>query len=864
MPAYREKRDFSRTNEPTQGPPTQPASSATWKGAFVVHQHGATHLHYDLRLEAGGALLSFAVPKGPTLDPELKHFAAHTEDHPLEYLDFEGIIPEGTYGAGPMIAWDLGVVRYLDQSAEDGMRDGKLHFALEGRKLRGRFGLVRMKESKSSGEWLLLKKVDAAARPGDLTTELPRSVLSGLTIDELRAAARIGAAVESRAAALSKARGKGARAIDGRKLSPMLCTLGELPDGPGWLYELKMDGVRVVATKDERGVELRYRSGRSATAAYPEVACAVATLPSQRLVLDGEIVAFDDAGKPSFESLATRIHGSVALPEALAGVAVVFMVFDLLQIGEVSLVDVPLVQRKALLAELIRAPGILRVLDHLETRGQELFSFCKERGLEGVVSKRADSRYHPGPGRTLDWIKTKCEREGLFAVVGYTVGENSRKSLGALDLASFDGEKYVVTGKVGSGLTDDRVADLLARLRGTERPRETATGGYDAAPRGRTFVTPTLVVRVRYLEFSEEGSLRFPVFLGVEHDASPEDCRVFPADSSSSEGLSPAPLPDGRPIPERAPSSGEPELRVRLTNQTKVFWPESGLTKGDLVEYYRAIAPVLLPYLDDRPVMLVRYPDGIDGKSFYQWNVPYGMPSWVRSVTLGKHAKSADEPEVDKHVFLIDRLESLLYIANLACIPIHVLGSRVASPNDCDFLVVDFDVELASLELAIPLAHSLRAMLEDVGLEGFPKTSGQTGLHVFVPLGRGVTPEAARVLADLLGRLLVDGHPEQATMARVVAKRGPRVYVDTGQTGPSRTIVAPYSVRATPGARVSTPLTWDEVAPGLDPGAFTIRTVPARVRERGDPMARLLHGGPAIGEVLAKLSKRVGSGSGRS
>jgi bifunctional non-homologous end joining protein LigD len=848
MPSYREKRDFSRTNEPTFDPRTRPAGSATWKGAFVVHQHDATHLHYDLRLEAGGALLSFAVPKGPTLDPELKHFAAETEDHPLEYLDFEGVIPEGTYGAGPMIAWDLGVVRYLDQSAEDGLRDGKLHFALEGRKLRGRFGLVRLQgKGGKTKEWLLIKKVDAAARVGDLPAERPRSVLSGLTIEELREAPRLATEVEARASELVRSRGKAPRPLDGRKLSPMLCTLGELPDGPSWLYELKMDGVRVVATKDERGVDLRYRSGRSATAAYPEVARAIATLPSTSLVLDGEVVAFDDAGRPNFERLATRIHGSVDLPAALAGVSVVYMIFDLLRVGGVTLVDVPLVRRKALLAELVRAPGILRVLDHLDARGAELFAFCKERGLEGVVSKRADSRYHPGPGRTLDWIKTKCEREGLFAVVGYTVGENSRKSLGALDLASFDGTKYVVTGKVGSGLTDERVVDLRARLRGTESSRETATGGYDAAPRGRTFVKPTLVVRVRYLEFSEDGALRFPVYLGIEHDASPEDCRVFPV----SEGL-----PDAAtPPPEQEP---EPELRVRLTNQTKIFWPESGLTKGDLVEYYRAIAPVLLPYLDDRPVMLVRYPDGIDGKNFYQWNVPHGMPSWVRSVTLGKHAKSTEEGDHTKHVFLIDRPESLLYIANLACIPIHVLGSRVASPSDCDFLVVDFDVNLASLETAIPLAHALRGILEAVGLEGFPKTSGQTGLHVFVPLGRGVTPESARVLADLLGRILVDAHPNDATMERVVAKRGARVYVDTGQTGPGRTIVAPYSVRATPGARVSTPLTWDEVAPGLDPGAFTIRTVPNRIRERGDLMARLLQGGPAMPEVMGRLSRLVG------
>jgi bifunctional non-homologous end joining protein LigD len=821
--------------------------AATWRGAFVIHQHDATHLHYDLRLEMAGALLSFALPKGPTLDPEVKHFAMQTEDHPIEYLDFEAVIPEGTYGAGPMIVWDLGVVRYLDTSAEEGLRDGKLHFQLEGRKVWGRFGLVRMKpkDPKLPPEWLFIKKADAGVSKEDITRTKPTSVLSGLTIEELRDSPRIAAEVEREAATLTKNRAP----FDGRKLSPMLCQLAEVPKGTGYLSELKMDGVRVVATKTAEGVELRYRSGRSATSAYPEIARAVAALPPAQLVLDGEVVAFDEAGKPNFERLATRIHRSTRpdIALALSETPVVYMVFDLLRIGDVPLLDVALRERKRLLARLIRAAGLLRVLDHLEDSGQRLFDFCRQQGLEGIVSKRADSRYHPGPQRTADWVKTKCEREDYFVVVGYTVGEGSRNRLGALDLASFDGTQWVVRGKVGSGLNDARVDELRELLKGHERPRETAVGGYDSAPRGRSFVEPFLVVRVRYLEWSEEGALRFPVFLGVEPNVRPEDCRARPQSDD------PSKLPLLSPQ-EAAPSE---EISVRLSNQTKVFWPDSGQTKGDLVEYYRTMAPVILPYLKDRPIMLVRYPDGIEGKNFYQWNVPHGMPSWVRSVLLGKHQKSADEGDATKHVFLIDRVESLLYIANLACIPIHMLGSRVGASDQCDFLTVDFDVDLSTLENAVLLAHTLREILEQLGLVGFPKTSGQSGLHVFVPLGPGVAPEAARVLTDLLGRLIVDAHPTLATVERVVARRGAKVYVDTGQTGPSRTIVAPYSVRATKGARVSTPLRWSEVVPSLDPAQFTITNVPARVAELGDPMAELLAGGPDIQGVMAKLAKLV-------
>lgn len=872
---YRQKRDASRTNEPMGDEPGR--RGPTVRGAFVVHQHDATGMHWDLRLEVGGVLASFAVPHGPSLDPEKRHLAVQTEDHPIEYLDFEAVIPPGTYGAGPMIVWDHGAVRYLETSAEEGLETGKLHFALEGRKLHGRFGLVRVKPrggSRARGgpsrEWLLLKKKDEHADPSrDVIRDRPRSVLSGLTVDELAVASRIADEVEAEAARL------GAPLLRGpfpAKLEPMLCTAGPVPAAAGWLYELKLDGVRIIARKDDRDARLAYRSQRDATNAYPEVVRAVQALAPRRLVLDGEIVAFDDHGRPSFHRLATRIHGGgprVDMRAAMMATPVVFMVFDVLAIGERDLRPLPLIVRKGLLARLLPAPGVLRAHDHVDRSGGALLAFCKERGLEGVVAKRANAPYREGPARTGDWVKTKCEREADFVVVGWTKGDG--RKLGALDVATWEGGRLVVRGKVGSGLDDATMRALLRDMAKLEAPGPTAAGSYVPAPRGRVHVRPELVVGVRFQEWSPDGNVRHPVFLGVRPDRDTRTCTEGPG--GEDEGAPPESpraveeSADGAtvdPAASPAPAASGPAPVVAITNRAKVFWPAEGLTKGDLVDYYVAVAPWLLPYLDDRPVVLVRYPDGIEGKSFYQWNVPHGIPPWVRSVNLGKHAHAAEGDEAHrKHVFIVDRTESLAYLANLACIPIHVLASRVASPDEADWLTVDFDVGRASLRAAIPLALLLRSICDRIGLPSYPKTSGQSGLHVFVGLGRGTSPVAARTLADLLGRMLCEAHPDVATMERVVAKRGARVYVDTGQTGASRTIVAPLSVRATAGARVSTPLTWDEVVPELDPGAFTIRTVPERLATMGDPMAALLRDRPDMGAVMERLGALVAGGRAR-
>ena len=841
LTTYRGKRDLGVTTEPA-GEASPAAASDTRYGSFVVHLHDATRRHYDLRIERGGVLASFAVPHGPTLDPEEKRLAIETEDHPLEYVDFEGIIPEGNYGAGPMICWDRGDIRYLETSAEQGTADGKLDFVLAGYKLRGRFALVRLKKSDTGKDWLLIKKKDAYAEADpakDVREAQPRSVLSGLTVDELERAHEIAEAALAKAKTLGAKEGE----VDGRKLSPMLCGTSEGGAVPtsGYVYELKLDGVRIVADKRGSDVALTYRSGRDTTAAYPEVERAVRALAADRVVLDGEIVTFDENGLPNFQRLLQRVQARdrPALRGALP-LPVFYMVFDVLALGPYDLRPLPWRARREILATILPGGGILRALDYLENHGEKLLEFCRGRHLEGIVAKRSGAPYREGPRRTDDWLKIKCERDESFVVVGYTVGKG-RTRLGALDLASYDGDRLVARGKVGSGL-DERTIDLLLEklkpLVVKEKPYEGDAGD---APLGRTFVKPELVVSIRFLGWSDEGSLRFPVFRGVDLDRGPRDCTVGPHSKE----------PDTVEAAPNATATGA-RRRVALTNQTKIFWPKDGLTKGDLCRYYEAIAPTLLPYLRDRPVVLVRYPDGIEGKHFFQWNVPFGFPSWIRHVALDER----DSEGKKKRVFLVNDVDALRAVANLGAIPIHVLACREGSIDRCDFCTIDFDVDRSSLKNGVVLARTLHEILESLGLAGFAKTSGQDGLHVLVPLGPGVTFETAQALNVLLGRLVTEKHPDLATLELRVDKRGAKVFVDIGQTGRRRTIVAPYSVRAYPGGRVSTPLAWDEVNEELDPGLFTLQTVPERVARLGDPMAALLGAKPDIARAIERLGQR--------
>lgn len=726
---YRRKRRAEATNEPFGGDVADGAEG-TLSGAYVVHLHDATRRHYDLRLEVGGVLASFAVPRGPSLDPDAKGLAVKTEDHPIEYLDFEDVIPAKQYGAGAMIAWDRGSVEYLEGPAEQEIASGKIHVALRGMKLHGRYALVKLAKSVKGDEWLLFKKADEhASTARDLLAELPRSVFSGLTVEELDRAAEVGAAHVARAFERGATRlGKAAaRALVAPMRSPLVTPLaGAPPAGAGWVYDAELDGVRVLATREDEVVALHLfddaGEAQRVEAFYPDVVRALRALPLARVVLDGTLVAFDPSGHPSLRLLAQRATQIAKNDEhrATTSTPVVLVVSDVLALGEADLRPLPLSVRREQLAELLPQIGFLRAAPPLDGPLATILAFCMQHDVPGVVAKKKSAPYSVDPRKTA-W-------------------------------------HHVASGSAARSraTVDHRAAEAKAVLR-----------------------------------------------------------------------------------------------RVNVTNRAKLFWPEEGFTKGDLCDYYAAVAGVILPYLADRPVILVRYPDGIVGKNFFQWNVPPGMPAWVRTLSM------KDESGDPKRGFLIDDASTLLYVANLACIPLHILGARVPKLAQADFFTIDFDVKQSELKHAVTLAKRLHEHLDAIGLASFPKTSGQSGMHVLVPLGEGQSFETARVLAELLGKLLVDEYPDIATMDRVVARRGARVYVDTGQTGQTRAIVSPYSVRAVAGATVSTPLHWDEVDASLEPRRFTLKTVPERVAKLGDPMKTLLAAKPDVGRAVERLGAVV-------
>ncbi len=738
--SYRGKRAPSITNEPFGDELAMRARGETVAGAFVVHLHDATRRHYDLRLEVAGVLASFAVPNGPSLDPSKKVLAMKTEDHPLEYLDFEDVIPDGEYGAGPMIVWDRGAVAYLEGPAEQEIERGKLHVELRGMKLRGRWALVKLARGETGNEWILFKKQDEEASTSRvLVDDLPRSVLSGLTAPELGRREAIARGHEDHALRLG-ARRSPAVASDllRRDRSPLAAAVAAAPKGKRApkIYDADLEGVRVLAIRDGDVVSLRTWPGESRVHAktieafYPDVVRALRALPVQRVAFDGELVAFDATGRPSLPLLAKRLAElqNEDAHRAIAATPVLLVVKDILALEDLDTRSLALGARRSLVERVVPALGFLRAASPLEGEEARIVAACAGLGIASVVAKEKDAPYVEGPG---SWT-------------------------------------------------------LLQ------------TG---IAPRSRS---------------------------AIDHEAHDRSAAL---------------------------------RRVVVSNREKIFWPADGAqrayTKGDLVDYYANVADLLCPFLRSRPVILVRYPDGIDGKSFYQWNVPVGMPPWIRTLTItdveGPDGAPASS-KATKRGFLVDDPSTLVYIANLGCIPLHVLASRAPDLSRADFFTIDFDVKQSELRHAVTLARTLHTLLDAIGLPSYPKTSGQSGLHVLVPLGPGQGFDTARALADLLGRLLVERHPDLATMERVVARRGDRVYVDTGQTGTSRAIVAPYSVRAVPRATVSTPLSWDEVVPGLDPRAFTIETVPARLAKRGDLLAGLLEARPDVPKAVERLA----------
>jgi len=829
--AYRDKRDAGRTPEP-RGAGYSNARDATG-GSFVVQQHAARRMHWDLRLEVNGVLASWAVPRGPSADPTEKRLAVRTEDHPIEYADFEGVIPPGNYGAGAMIVWDRGTFHTVDGAAvADAVARGKLDVELHGHKLHGRWALVRTK-GEGGKNWLLIKKGGASAAP-DLVVVHARSVLSGLTVDELG----VGTQRTGELAARAQAAGAPRRTLNAPAQRPMLAESTDRPfSRDGWVYELKYDGVRIVAARVVTGdVTLRYRTGRETTATFPEIARAVAHLPCDDFVIDGEIVALDERGVASFELLQKRLGQTDALSvrRSAVTVPVVMFAFDLLAVAGHDLRALPLSLRKELLAILVPPVGVVRFADHVDREGEALFEEVNRMGLEGIVAKRAMSSYRSGE-RSRDWLKIKALRTADVAIVGYVRGKGTRRDLGSLMVAWRRDGELVYAGNVGTGLDARTIAMLLPELQRAGRATQAFHGTPPGPTRDHVFVEPTLVAEVRYSEVTSSGYLRQPVFLRVRDEKTVAECDQLPASHLRIEGLAAAAAP---PDP--------PSRTLRLSNLDKVFWPEDGYTKGDLVAYYQEIWPWLAPYLRDRPVVLTRYPDGITGKSFFQKNAPGFTPDWVRTFRIE-----------DTDYFICNDLETLLYVINSGCIPLHVWSARTASLDRPDWTILDLDPKGAPFRNVVAVARCIHALLAELEVPHFLKTSGQEGLHVLVPLGATLTHAEARTFAEVLARIVVEEQAEIATVMRAVGARQGKVYVDFLQNGFGKTIVAPLSVRPRAGAPVSTPLTWQHLARSLDPARFTIRTVPKQLRRGDDPMRAVLESQADVHAALAALSTRT-------
>jgi bifunctional non-homologous end joining protein LigD len=849
LDAYRAKRTGGATPEPMA---STPLSSGRGPRMFVVHQHDATRMHWDLRLEIDGVLCSWAVPKAPSMDPDDKRLAVKVENHPLEYVHFEAVIPEGNYGAGPMIAWDRGLFRPLIDPAQ-GMLDGEIKFELYGYKLRGAFTLVhtgRGRRGRQSGRgsdhWLLIKKRDAPAEAFLAAGQpLPdTSVLSGLTIGELAE----GAPRHRRWLAELAELGAPRRTIAPDAFAPMLCQTAEAPfSSDDWIYELKYDGFRMVAFGGAGAAALRYRSGQDPTNRYPELASAIRALPVPELVLDGEIVILDGEGKPDFHKLAERaqLHKTSEVQRAAMACPITYVAFDLVGAAGYDLRGCPLVVRKELLRRIVPAQGPLRYADHVEGRGEALLAQVVARGLEGVVGKRKASTYRSA--RSKDWVKMKRDPEADFAVCGYTAPKNTRNGFGALHLCVWDegDQRWVWAGRVGSGFDDKLLKDLRQVLEA--RPPWKPTFPRPETPGDVRWIEPEMVVQVRYREWAADSSLRFPVFVRLRPDKTPRECGM-PA-RHTGEARS-----EERAAHEDEPASPELEIdapvrELRLTRLHKVFWKDENITKGDLIDYYRAVAPHILPYLADRPTVLTRYPDGIDGEMFYQKDMPHWVPPWLRTTALW-----SEHSQREVHYVLIDDADGLAFVANLGSIPIHCWASRIGNLEKPDWTIVDLDPKNAPREHVVPLALAIHRLCEAAGLPNHVKTSGQTGLHVLIPLGGQCTFDQARTLAYLIGALIEKQHPDMATTNRNPGARGGRVYLDWGQNAHGQLLVAPYSVRPVAGAPVSMPVEWHEVTPDLDARQFTLRNALDRIAAwQGDPCRPVLTERPDLTAALTRL-----------
>jgi bifunctional non-homologous end joining protein LigD len=784
LETYRAKRDFAATPEPAGD-----EAAGQGRGRFVIQEHHATRLHWDLRLEHDGALASWAIPNGLPDAPKDNRLAVRTEDHPLEYLDFHGEIPKGSYGAGTMRIWDRGTYDVLKWEPR------KVEVALHGERVQGRYALFPLDKGEAPKDWMI-HRMDPPADPA--AEPMPE------------------------------------------KIVPMMARLGTLPrDEERWAYEIKWDGVRAIAHSEPGRLRFHSRNLHEITARYPELSRLNRALSHHRAILDGEIVALDADGRPSFGALQRRMHlaSESAVRRLARDAPVTYMIFDLLWLDGHSLMELPYEERRARLAELELDGERWRTPDYVSGRGKEVLRATAEQGLEGVVAKRLDSPYEPGR-RSPCWVKVKNLNRQEVVIGGWMAGEGRRRDrIGALLVGVREDGHLRYAGKVGTGFTEselDRLARLLA-------PLERDTLPFDAPvqaepPRGAVWVEPQLVAEVEFREWTQGGQLRAPSYKGLRDDKAPEDV--------VREGGPPVVIRE-----EKGKAIAEVEGReIKLSNLDKVLYPQVGFTKSDVIEFYAEIAPFLLPHLEGRPLTLKRYPNGVDAGHFYEKQAPSHRPEWVHTARVPTGSKTIE-------FVVCDDLPTLVWLANLADLELHTSLARAADIERPTALAFDLDPgEPAGLVECCRVGLLLEGMFRGLGLQSFAKTSGSKGLQVYVPLNSDVTYDVTKPFAKAVAELLEREEPKLVVSRQTKTLRRGKVLVDWSQNDEHKTTVNVYSLRARERPTVSTPVQWDEVRAAAESGdperlVFDAAAVRARVAEHGDlfaPVVSLVQQLPAV------------------
>lgn len=892
---YKAKRDFKESPEPTGGNPDSD------KLRFVIQKHDASHLHYDFRLEMEGVLKSWAVPKGPSTDPDVKRLAMMVEDHPYDYKNFEGIIPGG-YGAGTVIVWDEGFYEPADSDGKDkktqekelrkGIYSGKLHIVLHGKKLKGEYAIIKT-HGRGENAWLLFKIKDKYVSKDDITLK-DKSVISKKTLTQVKKTTtnfygsdrvKVSRSKSKKETLLNK-RGDIKAASDKNKkgkktltdnfstegkiakfpsrLSPMLATLVDKPfDKEGWQYEIKWDGYRAVAFCNKDKVELKSRNDKSFNEKFYPVHKAVQQW-NINAVVDGEVVVLDEDGKSNF--------GALQNWRSEADGEIYFYVFDLLWINGRGLMQIPLSERRTILKEIIPESNIIRLSENFDVSGIEFFEAAKKMGLEGIIAKRSDSTYSPG-NRSKEWLKIKANKRQEMVIGGYTKNEDSSKAFSSLLLGVYENGKLIYTGKVGTGFNNKQQTEMLKQFKPyiiktppfTEIPviNKPSRFRHDPPHAAAVWMKPELVCEVSYTEMTTDGIMRHPSFEAMRIDKQAKDVTKEIAvklnDIKLNKGKKPEAILKTAGKRDRKTflnPSDETQVRevcgheIKFNNLNKLYWPKEKITKRDMLNYYYQAAPYILPYLKDRPQSMNRHPNGIDGKSFYFKNVTGTAPDWIETFDY----KSDSDNRLRKYLVAKDEA-SLLYMATLGCIEMNPWLSKVETEDFPDWCIIDLDPAENTFKQVIEAANVTRDILENMGVKSYPKTSGSTGIHIYIPLGAKYTYEQSKEFARIIATLVQKEIPKYTSIERIVKARKGKMYLDFLQNRPQATVAAPYSLRPKPGATVSMPLHWEEVKKGLKMSDFTIHNAIERVKSVGDIFKPVLGKGINLEKVINKFNK---------